>query len=266
MLPVQFFQEYPMNDIECFQFSGAVLIERDILYRHRQRQKDPIEKIRDLNARIDIWDIPTKESLKKEPRSFFVGVDTAEGLNKDYSACHLISVNEARLCKQAMVIHGFVPPGEFAVMVRKYVCQFFSSEGNPEAFNNKPFYPQICVERNNHGHAFLSVLRREQEYLYPNIYISMKDRRPGFFTTHNSRKGLLGELLTAVRNEEIEIYDKTTIDEFFTLTINDQQKIEAEEGYHDDNVFGLGLAFHSYYYSPIGFGFNPTIEQKEIEF
>ena len=265
MLPVQFYQEYPMNDLECFQFSGDILIERDILNKHKSRIKEPLKKFKDGNAWINIYDIPTKENLEKNPRAFFMGVDTAEGLKKDYSAGVLLSFDKFGKSKQAMVIHGFVPPAEMAIMVRKYILKYYTHIGNPQAFT-KPYLPQIVAERNNHGHAFIAILQRDKSNLYDHLYVSRDDRRVGFFTTQRTRKNLLGIFLSCIRNDDIELYHEETNGELFTLTINDQGKIEAEEGYHDDLIFATALAYYGYYYSPLGFGYQETISELGIDY
>ncbi len=88
-------------------------------------------------------------------------------------------------------------------------------------------------------------------YEYPNMY---KDRDPndkkykkfyGFRTTAKTRPLILNMMKIFIEEGKLIIRDRKTIDEFFNFVKSDNNRIkfQAEEGYHDDAVMAMAIAF-----------------------
>jgi len=72
-------------------------------------------------------------------------------------------------------------------------------------------------------------------------------RKVGFTTNESSRADLFGNLISAINDTTIRIYNKKGLDHFFNLIRNyDKDKlggrIEAQSGTHDDYVIAVGIA------------------------
>ena len=69
------------------------------------------------------------------------------------------------------------------------------------------------------------------------------EKKLGFKTTSTSRPRILAQLQTIVLEEIDKITDKDTLKEMLTFIKNEKGRPEAQEGYHDDLVMGLAIAY-----------------------
>lgn len=69
------------------------------------------------------------------------------------------------------------------------------------------------------------------------------EKKLGFRTTSTSRPRILAQLQTIVLEEIDKIPDKDTLKEMLTFIKNEKGRPEAQEGYHDDLVMGLAIAY-----------------------
>lgn len=238
---LEYEQEFPLNDVECFLLSGASILDRRLLAKiEKEAEKTkPLEVLRLPNFEVIFYQKPTLEEVLERPRAFYIGIDTAEGIGQDYSVTVVLAVDVKNNYKvsQVMVGRGFLPPDEQAMETYRLIEKHYVFDG---------VWPFLVCERNNTGHAFISTMRTNPNYLYPNLY-SYQDRRLGFKTTAVSKKIILHDLFNAIRDGSFEIKDLNTISELFTLTLTESGKIEAEEGEHDDLVIANALAYHGFF-------------------
>lgn len=88
-------------------------------------------------------------------------------------------------------------------------------------------------------------------YEYPNLYRDRDTNNKGykkyygFRTTLMSRPLIINMMKIFIEEGKLIVQDKSTIDEFFNFIKSDNQRIkyEAEEGYHDDMIMSLAIAF-----------------------
>jgi hypothetical protein len=93
---------------------------------------------------------------------------------------------------------------------------------------------------------------------YDNIYIEKaldergqrQKKRLGFNTNIKTRKLILDLLRRLIREEQIEIFSKATIDELQTFVIHNNGKESAQHGCHDDRVMSLAIAGYMCYMHP----------------
>ena len=114
-------------------------------------------------------------------------------------------------------------------------------------------YAFIIIE-NNEGAGQSIADSLYKSYEYENLYFDVKTdsssnnltkirkRYPGFRTTPKSRKLILTTMKTFIENGKLKIYDKSTIEEFMTFILRNG-KYQADEGYHDDTIMSLAIAF-----------------------
>lgn len=63
------------------------------------------------------------------------------------------------------------------------------------------------------------------------------------FTTAANRLLLVDELEAAVRTGALHVHDAATVDQLSAFAWSDAGRAEAPDGYHDDDVLALGIAW-----------------------
>jgi hypothetical protein len=171
------------------------------------------------NNRMRVW---------KDPEPFYdyiIGVDTALGRDRDYSAAQVINMYNGE------VVAEFYS--------NKTTIDEFSSILNKEAL----YYnmANLVVERNTVGNHVLDLLYNKFEY--ENIW---HDERglPGFQVTVKNRETILSELEENIRTNVLKINSQRTLNELNTFVITSSGKINADRGNHDDLIMSLSLANH----------------------
>jgi len=172
---------------------------------------------------LSVWEDPTAMS------AYVIGVDTAEGLGHgDYSCAQVVDVTTGH---QVAVWHGHIAPDEFA----------------SEIFNMALWYRDAltCVESNNHGLTTITELRHLG---HPNLFrkralnsVSSKvSMEFGWKTTRTSKPLMIDELGSALRNNELVLFDDSTFAELRTFVRNERGSMSGSP--HDDRVIALALA------------------------
>lgn len=211
-----FLQEYPEDDISCFISSGTPAFD--------------VVKIQEL-IRSMTAPIKSDEMIKiyKEPEvgvSYVCGVDTAEGVGGDYSVAVVLNPKTYEVVAK---LRCQLKPYDFAHELNE-LCKYYSRA--------RSIMPLLAVERNNHGHAVL--LELNEHIGYPNLFIDSDDR-PGWKTDRITRPVMIDTFIDAVENNRIAIHDIDILSECLTL-INNNGKIEAADGKHDDCVIATSIA------------------------
>jgi hypothetical protein len=114
------------------------------------------------------------------------------------------------------------------------------------------FYNEARIIVENNGHGILTCTRLGKDYAYPNFYTEVQvdkitDKETiklGFSTTARTKPLIIDQLRASLREDELEINDKTTLREMLTYIVTDSGSMEAEPGCFDDCVMSLALANH----------------------
>jgi hypothetical protein len=166
---------------------------------------------------------------------YVIGADPAEGVNGDASAAHVFKVSNREQVATFRSPHH--KPSEFADVLVKMASMY--GRGWPP--------PLLAVERNNHGHAVL--LKLDEVLEYGNIFRTRKENKKteleeiklGWPTDRVTRPLMLDTLIEGVENGTVILNDRETLGECLTL-VNNEGKIEAEEGKHDDTVIAAAIS------------------------
>lgn len=218
-------QEYPSDEITCFLTSGNSAFNLSSIKSMYDSAPKPIEVINGIR----IYERPKKDEI------YVIGADTAEGVNNDSSAAHVFKVSNR---EQVASFHSNqLKPSEFADKLEEMANIYSSS------------YPPVllAVERNNHGHAVL--LKLDEVIQYMNLYRTKKENKKteleeiklGWQTDRVTRPLMLDIFIEGVENGTIILNDRETLSECLTL-VNNNGKIEAEEGKHDDLVIAAAIS------------------------
>lgn len=210
-----FMEEFPEDDQSCFLSSGENVLDLHLVRELIAKASEPIE---------DRGWLKVYERLDKT-RYYVCGADTAEGVGGDYSVGVMIDTTTRRVVAK---IRGHWKPHEFAHRLDE-MCKLYTMAGRTP--------PHLAVERNNHGHAVL--LELEQHIQYPNLY-QHDDEKIGWRTDSVSRPIMLNAFINAVENAYLKIDDLDVLNECLTL-VNNNGKIEAVEGKHDDCIIAAAI-------------------------
>ena len=231
----QFMQEYPATPEEAFLGTGRPVFDNHKLMELREACPNPVARY-DLQFGTLAWISRSQGALRvwEEPKPngrYIMSGDPAEGLvDGDFSSADVIDFHSG---EQVAQWHGKCKPYEFE--------QILASLGR--RYNNA----YLAVERNNHGQAI-------NENLYNNGYKplhweTLQDGSPGkarkrigWVSSHTSRPKIIDNLIEETSEGFSGIKCKETCDEMMTFQIQEDGKMEANQGKHDDRVMSFAIA------------------------
>lgn len=233
-----FKQEYPSTPEEAFITSGRPVFNLERIHEYVQNAPEPITRMAVENGKV--IEHPRGELLvyrKREPNGqYYIGADVAVGIRdpekSDWCVAQVLDSEK----RQAAVWRGQVTPDEYA-----------------RVLNALGYYYNVAMiapERN--GHGLLVCVRLWKDLNYPNCFTDLKegelaDRETlniGFQTNVSSKPLIIDKLRGEIRERQIEIYDKTTLQEMLSFVVNENGKMEGEQGCYDDCVMSLAIANH----------------------
>jgi len=206
----QWLQEY-----ECeFLGTGETYLEGYLLRRL-------VEDINEdywikYNNKMRVWKEPTAE------HEYVIGVDVSLGRDRDYSAFHIFNSYTGE--QVAEFYSNKTPINELA--------QILYTEAN--LYNNA----HVIIERNTIGNNLIDWMFNVLEY--DNLWIDEKNDFGVQITTRN-REEFLARMEEYIRNNYLKLNSKRTVDELLTFIVDDNGKITADEGKHDDLIMSLSI-------------------------
>lgn len=233
----EFPQKYPEDDVTCFLHAGRPRFQQTMLDEMIRDAPKPIMQLE--NGAIRIYEHPFPSHY------YAMGADTALGMlinaagnDADDSAFHILDLNTNKVVAAA---NGRWRPSEFARILndwgRKYNTAF------------------LAPERNSQGEAVLQVLL--EQLFYPNLYYPVtgshpsSQLRPGWFTSDTNKYVMEAEIDDALRSRQLNVPDKTTLDQLMGYQRLPDGKTGANKGEHDDLVTSLCITYQMRKYAPI---------------
>lgn len=234
----KFMQEYPSTWHEAFIFSGQPMFPVKMLLAMKEQCPKPKYKAdivwtADMNfqrreaqsGNLSVWKEP-------EPNETYVlGIDVAEGVDGGDNS--VIDVLDVRGSEQVAQWCGLIPPDELA-----YIAYYLG-----RWYHDALIGPEI----NNHG---LTTVVALQKLRYWNIYRRtifdkiLKTRKDaiGWKTTSVTKPLLIDGLRTQIREGELLVNCKESINEMLTYVKLENGQLGATGGHKDDRVIALALA------------------------
>lgn len=208
----QWLQEY-----ECaFLGTGDTFLEGSILERLTKEVDESY--VSTYNNRMRVFQEPDPDRL------YVMGIDISLGRQRDYSAFHVFDAyNGAQV---AEFYSNRTPINEFSEII--------NTTGN--LYNTALVLP----ERNTIGENLIDWLFNVYEY--ENIWAEEGSDKFGFQTTAKNREFILALLEEYIRSRKIKVNSRRTVNELLTFIIDDNNKIKADVGTHDDLVMSLAFA------------------------
>ena len=168
---------------------------------------------------------------------FVISGDVAEGVDGgDYSVMTILDRSNGEEVAQ---FRGHIPADVFGGMINMW----------GRKYNNA----LAVVECNNHGLTTLTTLKN---LMYPTMYFrpakydayggTFSDRI-GWRTTTTTRPLLIDDIGKIIREGDLIIHSKKTLDEMTTFVYNNNGKAEpSTRAFHDDTIFSLGIAIQGF--------------------
>ncbi len=216
-----YFQEYPENDIDCWLSNEMAVIDGATL-RPYYSQIRTGKQMGDMT----IW----QDVIGGE--KYVIGVDTASGQSRDYSAASVLRVRNMEYVAR---IRGKIHTDLFAEQLFHLGLKY-----------NRAL---LAVEKINHGHSVLRVLLEKN---YPNLYYHtdyneiMKTNitDAGWVTSTRTKLPMVNGMITTFRSGEILSYSENLLLEASGLTWKGQvdSQIETPAGGHDDEFIAVSIA------------------------
>lgn len=236
----QFMQEYPCTPDEAFIASGRPIFDPERIVELLMTSDDAVlyrMDVEQTGAGLRVEKSPVgrmKVYREHEPgEGYVIGADVGMGVRDgDYSVAQVLD-SEKRL---VATFRDQVHPDYFADILAALGTYY-----------NKAL---IAPERNNHG--LVTCIRLWKDLSYPNVFLDttegqIEDKDSlsiGFLTTVKTRPLVIDRLRAAMRENDIEVTDTTTLKECQTFVVNDAGKMTAENNCHDDCIMALAIANH----------------------
>jgi hypothetical protein len=179
-----------------------------------------------------IWEKP------KELHTYAIGADVAEGKGKDASCAQIVD------CGTGMVVANF---WSNIIDEDNYAAELYKAG----YYYNRA---KLIVEANNSGSAVITNLTGvyttslRYPYMYKRLeydqFTRKKTKIVGYRTTGGNKAQLISNVKAALRDGDLKLYDKHTINELSTFVRDEKTgKIGAKGVANDDRVMSLALAW-----------------------
>jgi len=193
-------------------------------------QSEEVKNLKDWCG-LRIYEMP------KQMATYVIGADVAEGVGRDASVAQVVNIKTGLLA--ASYWSNFIDTDNYAAELYKLGM-----------FYNKA---HLIPEFNNNGQGVIALLGGAVGGLaYPNLYkrivfdeyTQKRTKKIGFKTTVSTKPRLIENLKAALRDGEIIIYDKATIQELSTFVRDEKSgRVAAKGSAKDDRVMALALAW-----------------------
>ena len=219
----QIAQEYLCD----FTSSGDVFLDPNSLEWLRQCVKPPVSREGHSNS-VWVWKYPLTE------HNYIISADVARGDAKDYSAFHIIDVDEGEVVAE---YKGKIRPDNLAELLNEWGLKY-----------NKAL---MCPENNSYGYGTILKLL---DFKYPRMFYQKQSKgafiggyippqspeSAGFNTNGKTRSVMLGKLEEVLRNKQLYVPSSRFYEEVKTFTWQ-SGRIQAKKGFNDDLVMSLGI-------------------------
>lgn len=234
-----FFQEYPETPEEAFAKSGRLVFPQDLtdyldirtpLTFYEWMDGEFVETSDPSPFALQVWEEPYVHRHEEhdyviQKPNYVIGVDVAEGLEHgDYT---VVTVWNANTDCVVASMRGYFPLEDLDDYVYDLGALFY--------------WALVVVERNNQGIAVLVGLQRSR---YPRLYraksLAQARRRRsidiGWITSNKTKPKLITDFLAALRDQRVDIPDRTFVEEANTFVVDGRGGYNATSGNHDDFI------------------------------
>lgn len=195
-------------------------------YDYNGIQINNIQWVNDRDGYIKIYQLPNTPQFTE----YCIGGDTA-GEGSDFFTGHVL---DAKTGAQVAVLKH----------------QFDADQYTRQMYCLGKYYSNalIGIEANFDSYPLMELQRLGYTKQYTreavDTYTGKTEKRFGFKTTRLTRETVVSRLIEIVREHCYLLNDKETLEELLTIIRNENGRIEAPSGGHDDMMMGLAIAHH----------------------
>lgn len=231
--------EFPNTDLECFVSTGQQIFDNKKITTHIMALADKPVKVVSLdgmkgiptvlrpyvsNKSLTVWSTP-----KREMR-YFMGIDCSEGLGQDYSTIMVFNKDGDMV---AQFKNNKIKPYEFADII--------------DTFGRWYNKAHLTIEKASGGHSVIERLRYDKYYMNMTKYKTYDEFnrtvwKVGFDTNAKTKSIIVNDFREWFDRGLITIYSRDLLDEMKSFVANDNGKMGAVIGDHDDLVMATCLA------------------------
>lgn len=221
------------QECDCdFSTSGDTVVEPDILNWYIDTyQADPIAK-GGFDGNLWRWENPDYS------RSYIVVADVARGDGKDYSACHVIDIEDAKQVAEYKGQIGTRDYGNFLVsLATEYNDALLVIENASIGWD----VIQTAIDRGYRNLYYSS--KSDTTNVTMDNYLNRNESNqvPGFTNSQKTRPLLVAKMESYLRERACTIQSRRLIEELRTFVWKNG-KAQALDGYNDDLVMAFGIA------------------------
>jgi hypothetical protein len=233
----RFFEQYPEDFVSCWLASGRSLFDQQLLRETGLRLGDNQAISKHEGETLWIYEDPLPG------RDYVLWADPAEGIERgtedgEANGSTVASANAGKTDYTAWGILDRETNEDVAVSLSRITVDELARQIDRwgRAYNNA----LAVVERNNHGHAVIALLERD-ESRYPNVFVSPEDDRAGWHTSSANRTPMLDALDLSFRDGDFVPVDPRMREQMKTFIITAKGRAEAAPLKHDDLVTGRAI-------------------------
>ena len=227
------------QECDCdFTTSGNTVIDPVILKAYWEDQEmccEPLEK-RGYDGNFWVWKSPDYT------RSYMVVADVSRGDASDFSACHVIDIENV---EQVAEYKGKLDPKDFGNMLVAIATEYNDALLVIENSNIGWAAIQPAVDRGYdnlfYSSADLAVIDIQQQISSGYDLATKSKMTPGFSQTTKNRPLIISKLIEYMRDRTPIIRSRRTISELQNFIWHGSRP-EAQYGYNDDLVLSLSIA------------------------
>ena len=229
---LKFRQEYPATPEEAFIVSGNNVFDLEKLNSYIPEKALGVKEFDYMSCLftdkprgpLEIYQFP------KHDEPFIIGADVALGVGQDYS-CAVVLDKNRKVC--AVFRDNRIDPSQFGDLLF-YLGRYYNNA-------------LLAVESNSMG---IATLNRLKQMNYVNLYHQTKvanvsdeeGQRLGWRTTIATKSVIVGHLKNAIENHDVAIPSAYMLHELMMFVSDDNGKVGAVRGEHDDTVIALAIA------------------------
>lgn len=241
-------KQYPTTPEEAFESSG-----------HKQFKQESLEQIVCVEPKRIFGNWKFFEEYK-EGHIYIAGVDVAEGVGQDSSTCIIMDCTPAIPRQVATYKSNTIEPDTFGYELNNVLSNYN--------------FPMLGVERNNHGHATLAILK--QIYPLENLFMmertsKRKSDEPakkfGWLTTGATKPRMIFDLSKSLEDGILKIVDSAVKNELrsYDKEENFKTTFDPEETQHYDLIMALAICWQMRKEVDLQIG-RETIQESDNEY
>ena len=222
------------QECDCdFSTSGDIVFYPEYIeYYEKTYVKEPLEK-RGADQNLWVWESPDYS------RDYMVVADVARGDGKDYSACHVIDIENN---VQVAEYKGQIGTKEYGHLLVGLATEYNEALLVVENANIGWATLQVCIDR-SYPNLYYSPKIENNANSYFEKYMDTSKMTAGFTMSSRTRPMVIGKFQEYIGDKGVTFQSKRLVEEMRVFVWKNGRG-EAQQGYNDDLVMAFGIAMY----------------------